>query len=125
MLGRPVCGSRTWIWQIAAPARAASMEAPAISSGVTGRFSLCARVGNVPVTAQLRIVGLIASSPISIMQGEQHASDQLEAKAHPPKPPMRNKHKDRQGRYALDTRKTLPDFFQSQDPDRILIRYVS
>jgi len=44
------------------------------------------------------------------MQGEQHASDQSEAKAHPPKPPMRNKHKDRQGRYALDTRKTLPDF---------------
>ena len=57
--GLPVSGSRTWIWQMAAPALAAPMQALAISSGVTGRLGLCARVGNVPVTAQVRMVGFI------------------------------------------------------------------
>ena len=34
--GAPVCGSRTWMWTIAAPAFAASMAEAAISSGATG-----------------------------------------------------------------------------------------
>ena len=57
MLGLPDSGSRTWMWQIAAPALAASMQSPAISAGVTGRVSLCWRVVWLPVTAQESIVG--------------------------------------------------------------------
>src|ERR1700731_1993781 len=36
MLGRVVCGSRTWICTMAAPALAASIEERAICSGLTG-----------------------------------------------------------------------------------------
>ena len=67
MLGRPVSGSRTWMWQMAAPALAAPMQASAISAGVTGRAGLCSRVGNVPVTAQVRMVGFIVSVVHSIV----------------------------------------------------------
>ena len=50
------------MWQMAAPALAAPMQASAISSGVTGGAGLCARVGKVPVTAQVRMVGFMGCS---------------------------------------------------------------
>jgi hypothetical protein len=49
----PVCGSRTWIWATAAPARAASIEASAISAGVTGTCAERPDVSPAPVTAQV------------------------------------------------------------------------
>ena len=59
MLGRPLSGSRTWMWQMAAPAFAAPMQASAISCGVTGSAGFCARVGKLPVTAQVKMVGFM------------------------------------------------------------------
>ena len=49
----PLLGSRTWMCAIAAPARAASIAASAISSGVTGTCSLRPAVSPAPVTAQV------------------------------------------------------------------------
>jgi hypothetical protein len=49
---------------MAAPAFAASMHETAISSGVIGSAGLCARVGNVPVTAHVRIVGVIEKNSL-------------------------------------------------------------
>ena len=57
MLGAPVLGSRTWMWQIAAPAFTAPKHALAISSGEQGRLALFSRVPNVPVTAHVKMVG--------------------------------------------------------------------
>jgi hypothetical protein len=48
------------MWQMAAPALAAMMQSLAISSGVTGRVSLCSRVVKDPVIAQLKMVGFMA-----------------------------------------------------------------
>src|SRR6516165_8248029 len=59
MLGRPLSGSRTWMWQMAAPASAAPIQASAISCGVTGSAGFCARVGKLPVTAQVKMVGFM------------------------------------------------------------------
>src|SRR5450759_115028 len=52
MLGRVVCGSRTWMCTMAAPALAASIADTAISRGVTGTAGLRAGVSADPVTAQ-------------------------------------------------------------------------
>src|SRR5262245_36806545 len=52
MLGRVVCGSRTWICTIAAPALAASMAEAAICPGVTGTAGFLPGVSAEPVTAQ-------------------------------------------------------------------------
>src|SRR6516164_265145 len=52
MLGNVVCGSRTWIWTIAAPALAASIEDRAISAGVTGTAGFLPGLSAEPVTAQ-------------------------------------------------------------------------
>src|ERR1700741_417872 len=51
MLGRVVCGSRTWICTMAAPALAASIEDRAISSGVTGTAGFLGGGSAEPVTA--------------------------------------------------------------------------
>src|SRR5689334_3693063 len=59
MLGRPVCGSRTWMWTTAAPARAAAMHSPAICAGVIGTCGLVAVVSPPPVTAQLMMVSSV------------------------------------------------------------------
>ena len=59
MLGLPVSGSRTWMWVTAAPALAASMQARAISFGVTGMAGCLPTVGGEPVTAQVMTVGLL------------------------------------------------------------------
>src|SRR5262249_19995364 len=56
MLGRVVCGSRTWICTIAAPALAASIADAAISLGVTGTARLRAGVSADPVIAQLTMI---------------------------------------------------------------------
>jgi hypothetical protein len=47
------------MWQMAAPAFAAPMQASAISCGVTGSAGFCARVGKLPVTAQVKLVGFM------------------------------------------------------------------
>jgi hypothetical protein len=47
------------MWQMAAPAFAAPMQASAISCGVTGSAGFCARVGKLPVTAQVKMVGFM------------------------------------------------------------------
>src|ERR1700736_3097484 len=65
MLGRPLSGSRTWMWQMAAPVFAAPMQASAISCGVTGSAGFCARVGKLPVTAQVKMVGFMTLPRIS------------------------------------------------------------
>src|SRR3954470_19114593 len=52
MLGRVVCGSRTWMCTIAAPALAASMAEAAICCGVTGTAGFRPGVSAEPVTAQ-------------------------------------------------------------------------
>src|SRR5262245_28393793 len=52
MLGRVVCGSRTWMCTMAAPALAASIADVAICCGVTGTAGLRAGVSAEPVTAQ-------------------------------------------------------------------------
>ena len=57
MEGWPVCGSRTWQWQMAAPALPDSMAASAIWRGVTGTLSLLATVSPPPVTAQVTMTG--------------------------------------------------------------------
>ena len=50
--GRVVCGSRTWMWTIAAPALAASIAEAAICAGVTGTAGFFAGESAEPVTAQ-------------------------------------------------------------------------
>src|ERR1043166_2547578 len=52
MLGRPVFGSRTWMWTMAAPALAASIADIAVCSGVTGTAGFLPGVSADPVTAQ-------------------------------------------------------------------------
>ena len=54
-VARPLAGrgSRTWMCATAAPARAASIAASAICSGVTGTRSLRPVVSPAPVTAQV------------------------------------------------------------------------
>src|ERR1700730_5555427 len=52
MLGLVVCGLRTWMCTMAAPALAASIEERAICSGVTGTAGLRPGVSAEPVTAQ-------------------------------------------------------------------------
>src|SRR5690348_7639780 len=52
MLGLVVCGSRTWMWTIAAPALAASIADCAICAGVTGTAGFLPGVSAEPVTAQ-------------------------------------------------------------------------
>jgi hypothetical protein len=59
--GNPDIGSLTWRWIIDAPASAASKEASAISSGVTGRCGVWLRVVWLPVTAQVIIVDTSAT----------------------------------------------------------------
>jgi len=56
--GRPVSGSRACRWTIAAPASTASIDAPAISSGVTGRCGDIVGVWIPPVGAQVMMTGL-------------------------------------------------------------------
>src|SRR6266567_1715102 len=51
MLGRVVCGSRTWTWTMAAPAFAASIADWAICCGVTGTAGLRPGESAEPVTA--------------------------------------------------------------------------
>src|SRR5580704_4503555 len=51
MLGLVVCGLRTWMCTMAAPALAASIEERAICSGVTGTAGLRPGVSAEPVTA--------------------------------------------------------------------------
>src|SRR5215469_2489825 len=46
---------------MAAPARAASMHAPAIAAGVTGTRSLRATVSPAPVTAQVMMTSVLIS----------------------------------------------------------------
>src|SRR5579871_6682527 len=53
MLGAPVAGSRTWMWQMAAPAFAASRQALAICCGVIGRAGWALGEVILPVTAQV------------------------------------------------------------------------
>ena len=48
-----VCGSRTWMWTTAAPARAASIADSAICAGVTGTRSEREVVSPAPVIAQV------------------------------------------------------------------------
>src|ERR1041385_6384510 len=52
MLGLVVCGSRTWMWTIAALALAASIADCAICAGVTGTAGFLPGVSAEPVTAQ-------------------------------------------------------------------------
>src|SRR5215831_13605394 len=52
MLGLVVCGSRTWMWTMAAPALAASIADCAICAGVTGTAGFLPGVSAEPVTAQ-------------------------------------------------------------------------
>src|SRR5271155_3265942 len=52
MLGFVVCGLRTWMCTMAAPALAASIAELAICSGVTGTAGLRPGVSAEPVTAQ-------------------------------------------------------------------------
>src|SRR4030088_1309688 len=52
MLGSVVCGSRTWICTIAAPALAASIAEVAICCGVTGTAGFFPTESADPVTAQ-------------------------------------------------------------------------
>ena len=61
--GRPVTGSRAWRWMIAAPARAASIAAPAISSGVTGRWGDIVGVWMPPVGAHVMMTLFGMSRP--------------------------------------------------------------
>src|SRR5665811_2060896 len=67
MLGRVVCGSRTRMWTMAAPALAASIADAAMSRGVTGTAGLRAGVSADPVTAQaiitLRCIIRLPSAP--------------------------------------------------------------
>src|SRR5580704_19001602 len=51
MLGLVVCGLRTWMCTMAAPALAASIDERAICSGVTGTAGLRPGVSAEPVTA--------------------------------------------------------------------------
>ena len=53
MLNWPVCGSRTWMCTMAAPARAASTAEAAICSGVIGQCGLFVTLVSSPVTAQV------------------------------------------------------------------------
>src|SRR5215211_2615329 len=54
-VGRPFSGLRACKWRIAAPASAAPIAFPAISSGVIGRYRLCDGTWTAPVTAQVTI----------------------------------------------------------------------
>src|SRR5579862_7897443 len=67
MLGLVVCGLRTWMCTMAAPALAASIEERAICSGVTGTAGLRPGVSAEPVTAHemmtLRCMVLGYSAP--------------------------------------------------------------
>ena len=49
----PDFGSRTWMWAMAAPAFAASIDASAICLGVTGTCGLLPAVAPAPVTAHV------------------------------------------------------------------------
>src|ERR1700724_3723351 len=62
MLGLVVCGSRTWMWTMAAPALAASIAEAAICAGVTGTAGFLPGVSAEPVTAHA-IITLRCSSP--------------------------------------------------------------
>src|ERR1700692_347091 len=72
MLGRVVCGSRTWIWMMAAPALAASIEERAICSGLTGTAGFLPGESAEPVTAHeimpLRsmLAGSLSGAPICV-----------------------------------------------------------
>src|SRR5882757_5144107 len=67
MLGRVVCGLRTWMCTMAAPALAASMADCAICAGVTGTAGLRPGVSADPVTAHeimtLRCIGVSSPRP--------------------------------------------------------------
>src|SRR2546421_12585541 len=64
MLNSPVSGSRTWICTIAAPARAASMAAAAICSGVIGQCGLLVTLVSSPVMAQVMMTSeFMAAGP--------------------------------------------------------------
>ena len=71
MLGAPVCGSRTWMWTIVAPAPAASIEASAICAGVTGRPGCWSGLVMLPVTAQLMMT--LSTRPFSLALGSCRA----------------------------------------------------
>src|SRR2546429_2911570 len=64
MLNSPVSGSRTWMCTIAAPARAASMAAAAICSGVIGQCGLLVTRVSSPVMAQVMMTSeFMAAGP--------------------------------------------------------------
>src|SRR5215813_9964007 len=92
MLGRVVCGSRTWMCTMAAPALAASIADCAICGGVTGTAGLRPGVSAEPVTAQeiitlrcmagrrsgsrrLIVVQLVESYRGTAMQAQRHGAE--------------------------------------------------
>src|SRR5215472_14716336 len=74
MLGLVVCGSRTWMCTMAAPALAASSEELAICSGVTGTAGLRPGVSAEPVTAHEMMTLRCMPSPQTGRVGEPHRS---------------------------------------------------
>src|ERR1051325_2127877 len=76
MLGRVVCGSRTWMWRIAAPALAASSAEAAICCGLTGTAGFLAGVSAEPVTAhEIITFRCIASLALASSRQARAASD--------------------------------------------------
>ena len=69
MLGAPVLGSRTWMWTIAAPARAASMPDSAICLGVTGRAGFFSGDAAAPVKAQAIITLRVMATYLVLSKG--------------------------------------------------------
>src|SRR5215211_117302 len=64
MLGLP-SGWRTWIWTIAAPALAASIDEAAICSGVTGIAGCLPTESAAPVIAQVLMTSLAMETSLS------------------------------------------------------------
>src|SRR5215471_18780605 len=85
MLGSVVCGSRTWIWTIPAPALAASTEDCAISAGVTGTAGFLLGLSAEPVTAQemMTLRRICGPSWFETARARGRAKDQAEARAPP------------------------------------------
>src|SRR5690349_24654535 len=73
MLGLVVCGSRTWMWTIAAPALAASIADCAICAGVTGTAGFFPGVSAEPVTAQAIITLRFICPPAGACRGKLSA----------------------------------------------------
>ncbi len=81
MLGAPLCGSRTWMWTIEAPAPAASIAASAICAGVIGRPGCWSGLVMLPVTAQLMMTLSTGLSlrPARLLEAEGYAKPPVAA----------------------------------------------